>query len=82
MKITPSVGMWGYPVSFDALDSIIPEGNVIEYSWDFGDGATGQGIKTTHIYVRKRKERWCFRPGYSDCGSLQVSRFIKYHIQI
>ncbi len=43
----------GYPnqeVTFDASKSMGFEGNIIDYSWDFGDENTGSGKITTHTY--------------------------------
>jgi C1A family cysteine protease len=43
----------GYPnqeVIFDAGESIGFEGNIIDYSWDFGDQNTGIGKTTSHTY--------------------------------
>ena len=38
------------PVPFDALLSTDPNGDPLNYFWDFGDGLTGSGITTNHIY--------------------------------
>ena len=35
---------------FDASLSIDPDGTIAEYMWDFGDGSTGQGVRTSHVY--------------------------------
>jgi PKD repeat protein len=40
----------GESVSFDAAPSSDPEGNIVDYSWDFGDGATATGPTATHSY--------------------------------
>lgn len=37
-------------VSFDASDSTDPNGSTLTYAWTFGDGTTGQGAFTNHIY--------------------------------
>ena len=42
----------GTPVNFDGSGSIGEEGEVLQYSWDFGDGTTGSGINVTHDYAQ------------------------------
>lgn len=37
-------------VNFDASASYDPDGTIINYEWDFGDGTKGTDIRTTHIY--------------------------------
>lgn len=39
-------------VQFDGTGSRDPDGKVIEWLWDFGDGSTGQGPNPTHAYAR------------------------------
>jgi len=41
----------GALVDFDASGSYDPNGEVVAYSWDFGDGNTGSGAKTNHSYT-------------------------------
>ena len=38
-----------FEVYFDAYDSE-SEAEIISYSWDFGDGSSGTGITTNHVY--------------------------------
>jgi len=40
----------GDSVSFDGSASNDPDGIIVSYSWDFGDGSTGSGVTTTHTY--------------------------------
>jgi streptogrisin C len=35
---------------FDASGSYDPDGSIVSYFWDFGDGTTGSGVTTSHIY--------------------------------
>lgn len=50
---TPVSGDPPLYVSFNGSDSFDPDGSLISYSWRFGDGATGSGRTTTHIYTKK-----------------------------
>jgi len=37
-------------ISFDASDSSDPDGSIVDYSWDFGDGTQGTGVSVQHAY--------------------------------
>ncbi len=37
---------------FDGSGSFDPDGDALSYSWNFGDGNTGQGAKVTHVYEK------------------------------
>jgi len=41
----------GLPILFDASASMDPDGSIVSYAWDFGDGQTGAGISVTHAYA-------------------------------
>jgi PKD repeat protein len=38
--------------SFDGTFSTDADGDTLSYMWDFGDGASGKGAKTTHVYTK------------------------------
>jgi len=40
----------GTPVSFDGTKSADPDGNLVSYRWDFGDGRSADGPMPTHAY--------------------------------
>lgn len=40
----------GDPVFFDASTSTDSDGQIVDYSWNFGDGSTGGGVLTEHDY--------------------------------
>lgn len=43
----PLVNQW---ITFDAASSYDPDGTIVSYSWDFGDGATATGSRVTKRY--------------------------------
>ena len=46
----PYSGTVGVQVAFDGSASNDPDGTVVSYSWDFGDGTTGSGPTPSHSY--------------------------------
>ena len=39
------------PIQFDGTGSSDPDGTIVLYAWNFGDGATGSGPTPTHAYA-------------------------------
>lgn len=37
--------------TFSAAGSTDPDGTIVSYTWDFGDGATGSGVTARHTYT-------------------------------
>jgi len=40
----------GKVILFDGSSSVDPEGGLMKYHWDFGDGSTAEGVNPTKIY--------------------------------
>ncbi|WNJ95576.1 glycoside hydrolase family 6 protein [Vibrio ruber] len=51
MTVTPASGQAPLLVNFDASASTDADNDVLTYIWDFGDGATGSGVTTSHTYA-------------------------------
>lgn len=47
----------GDKVYFNASASSDPDGQIISYKWDFGDGGSGAGVKQNHKYATPRNYR-------------------------
>ncbi|MGD8587508.1 MAG: PKD domain-containing protein [Chromatiales bacterium] len=50
----PYNGTVDIPLSFDGSGSNDPDGSIVAYDWDFGDGSTGSGVSPTHTYSADR----------------------------
>jgi DNA/RNA endonuclease G (NUC1) len=42
----------GDSASFSAAASLDPNGSIVGYAWDFGDGSTGSGVSVTHTFAQ------------------------------
>lgn len=51
--ISADTGQCGGPlqVAFNGSQSSDPDGSIVSYSWDFGDGSTGSGATVQHTYA-------------------------------
>jgi PKD repeat protein len=45
-------------VWFDASDSYDPDGEIVEYLWDFGDGTSDEGVVVSHEYTSAQGTGW------------------------
>jgi PKD repeat protein len=48
----PTLGQFPLTVDFDASTSDDTEGSIVDYSWDFGDGSSGNNVTTSHTYTQ------------------------------
>ncbi|MDH7444459.1 glycoside hydrolase family 48 protein [Aquimarina sp. 2201CG14-23] len=53
ISATPISGEAPLLVTFDASASTDEDGDALSYSWDFGDGNTGDGVTTENTFVSK-----------------------------
>lgn len=47
----PYTGTEGVPVAMDGSASFDPDGTIVTWLWDFGDGNTGSGATVSHAYA-------------------------------
>jgi len=47
----PTTGWEGAAVELSGAGSTDPDGDVLSYSWDFGDGTVGEGVTPAHVYA-------------------------------
>jgi PKD repeat protein len=50
---SPKFGAPPLKVNFDATGSYDPDGDIVSYIWNFGDGQTGDQMKIDHTYSKK-----------------------------
>lgn len=47
----------GDPVRFDGTQTVNPDGGLLDFAWDFGDGGTGSGATPVHAYAAEGEYR-------------------------
>ena len=71
----------GTEVDFDASASTDPDGTIVQYAWNFGDGTTGSGVTTTHIFQNPHTDQTVLYTvtltvtdddGASDSASMEI----------
>jgi len=49
--VTPSSGLPGQWLQFNGATSQDPDGSIVSYAWDYGDGSTGTGSTSYHSFA-------------------------------
>mgnify|MGYP001054287063 CR=1 FL=1 len=65
-SFSPTTGLAPLEVTFDASGSTDPDGTIVRYSWDFGDGSSGLGQVVSHVY----RKSGAFRVGLTVTDNL------------
>lgn len=63
-----SMDQTGNLVTFDASASTDPDGVIVDYRWDFGDGTSGSGVRVRHTYATAG-EYWPTLAVIDDAGA-------------
>ena len=56
IKVNPSTGYLPMNVSLSGSSSYDPDGTIVSYKWDFGDGTTATGTEVNHLFTVNRVE--------------------------
>ena len=64
----PKSGLSPLTVTFDASDSHDPDGSIVAYVWDYGDGTHGTGVTSTHTYTASSNQTFTVTLVVTDNG--------------
>jgi hypothetical protein len=67
-------------VTFDASDSLDPDGFIVRYDWDFGDGALGTGPLVVHPYVVEGARAFTATLSVTDDAGNQDATSVKIEV--
>ena len=62
------------PFTFDASDSYDPDGEIVQYIWSFGDGASGEGMVVQHAYMTPDWKPWITLTVVDETGGSNSTR--------
>jgi PKD repeat protein len=71
-------------IRFDASESYDPDGTIVSYFWDFGDGTTATSIMTDHIYHEEGDKKVILTVTDDDgaTGSFDITMSVKAKTRI
>jgi PKD repeat protein len=72
-RISPFGAPRDYPVQFDASESNDPDGVIVTYIWDFGDGESDEGMNVEHIFPQQQTEYLVTLTVIDDSGATNSS---------
>ena len=72
-RISPFGAPRDYPVQFDASESNDPDGEIVSYLWDFGDGTSAEGMNVEHIFPQQQTEYLVTLTVIDDTGAANSS---------
>jgi DNA/RNA endonuclease G (NUC1) len=50
--VAPATTEEGSSITFNASGSLDPNGSIVSYAWDFGDGTSGAGVSIAHTFAQ------------------------------
>ncbi len=80
-KTTTQSGLAPFVVCFDASQSHDPDGQIVSYAWDFGDGATATGALAQHVYTRPDSYRVTLTVTDNDGLAKTTTSFVRVNRQ-
>ncbi len=75
--VEPAGGRAPLRAIFNGGESSDPDGRIVSYAWDFGDGSHGDGIETAHVYRKPGSYRAKLTVRDEKGGSAEAVRTVK-----
>lgn len=78
--MVPSAGSAPLQVTFDASSSSSPNGTIVMYAWNFGDGSTGSGMSAAHTYSVSVETTFLVTLSITDSTGAQAASSAAIHV--